>query len=63
MFLIHYITISISADKRHGPRPKEKRTTSPQYRQPKSPKGGVINVTLSDPSDLTVDGKSGYLWS
>ena len=63
MFLIHYITISISADKRHGPRPREKRTASPHRQPPNRPKGGVINVVLSDPSDLTVDGKSGYLWS
>ena len=29
----------------------------------KSPKGGVINVALTDPTDLSVDYKSSYLWS
>ena len=56
------VLISISANKRHGPRPKGKHTTLPTS---ESPKGviGVINVALYDPSDLTVDSKSGYLLS
>ena len=29
----------------------------------RTPKGGVINIALANPTDLSVDQKSGYLWS